>query len=173
MVSTGKNLFKEIYRDYYSIINGSIYTKVSDQETADDLTQDVFTELFIHLDDIEHLRAWLFSAVRNKLVSYYRKKKNMPDDIALLHASGDIALTFINGFKDARIILKEAIDGIDDEMDRLIFDYIAVQYYSYEDAAKNLGLNKGQVRYRYSRVLKTILDFLKRERGVESMEDLL
>ncbi|MCP4131764.1 MAG: sigma-70 family RNA polymerase sigma factor [bacterium] len=168
-----RTMFKEIYRLFFPVICGSLYTKVNDRDLAADLAQDVFVDCLLNLDKIENIRAWLFRAVRNRLIDYYRKKKNMTQDVADLEASGDIALTYINGFKDTRIIIQEAVDTISNDSERNIFELVAVQNYSYSEAGKALGLTKRQIFYRYTKIVENILDFLKNKKGINSIEELL
>ncbi|MCP4132138.1 MAG: sigma-70 family RNA polymerase sigma factor [bacterium] len=169
-----KNIqYSEVYRDYYPLVNGSIFTKVNHREDTDDLTQDVFLDLYNSIEEVKNIRTWLFSTVKNKLYDYYRSKKKMSEKEAKEEVSGDIDITIINGFMDARIVIKEAVESITDETDRLIFDLIAVQFYSYEEAGEVLGFGIGKVRYRYDRIVKGILIFLKEQKGINKLEDLI
>ena len=79
----------------------------------------------------------------------------------------DINLAFENGARDMRIIINEAIehgDNYRDEKDRILFDLIAINGYTYEEAAKQLGLTKRQAFYRYQQVSRRIVDYLNRAR---------
>ena len=58
------------------------------------------------------------------------------------------------------------------EKEKILFDLIAVSNYTYEKAAKLLGLTKWQVQYKYSRIEKRILQYLK-QKGVTEVNDLL
>ncbi len=53
-----------------------------------------------------------------------------------------------------------------------IFDYIAIQNFTYEQTAKQLGFTKRQIKYKYGLIVRQILDFLNK-RGVKDLEDLL
>ncbi|MCP4132766.1 MAG: hypothetical protein GY754_17505 [bacterium] len=100
----------------------------------------------------------------------------MSEDMALLEASGDIAFTYINGFRDTRIIIQEAINAISElteDSDMNIFYLVAIQNYSYRQACQTLGMGKRAVEYRYKKVISSILDFLKNEKGIKSFEELL
>lgn len=71
---------EKIYqRDYQKFLN-YIRRKVGDQESAEDILQDVFTNVFASLQrkktaDIKKINSWIFTAIRNKIIDYYRKKK--------------------------------------------------------------------------------------------------
>ena len=117
-------------------------------------------------------RGWLLVAVKNVLYEHYRKVKNMPDDIAEAEAFNDVSLTFVNGFRDTRLIIDEAMKSIEDKTDMLIFDLVAVQNYTYEETGDELGLSKRQVKYRYGLIVRSIIEFLN-GKGIHKIEDLL
>ena len=160
-------IFTALYRDFFPAVNGSIYTKVGNRDTAADLAQEVFTDLFERMENIQNIRAWLFEAVKNRIIDYYKKQSNRPE-----FAIEGLNLTFVNGFRDTRIIIQEAIAGITDGASMVLFDLIAVRFYTYREAAKETGLLVHQVRYRYNQIIKTILENLK-NKGINSLEDLL
>jgi len=164
--------FSEVYSNYYSIVHGSIYSKIGDTDIADDLAQEVFISFLKNMDKIENTRAWLFKALRNEVYDYYRRKKNLKPEEALAESEDDISLTFVNGFRDTRVIIQEAIEDIKNEKDRIIFDLIAVQYFTYEEVSELLGFSKRQIRYRYGQIVKNIQDYLAKK-GIKNIEDLL
>jgi len=164
--------FSEIYSNYYSVVHGTIYSKVGEFSVADDLTQEVFMNFLTNIDKIKNVRAWLFAALRNEVYDYYRRQKNKTGEADLEESEGDLSLTFVNGFRDTRVILEEAIEDIQDEVDRIIFDLIAIQYFTYEEVSQQIGLSKRQVRYRYGKIVESIQDFLAKK-GIKNIEDLL
>src|SRR4030042_1531939 len=100
------------------------------------------------------------------LNALYSRVGNMEDDIHF---------AFENGFRDMRIIIHEAIENdqnYNNEKERISFELIAINNYTYDQAAKHLGLTKRQVVYKYQQVSRRILDRL-RERGITRIEDLL
>jgi RNA polymerase sigma factor (sigma-70 family) len=64
--------------DYTSRLKAFISKRVSSDEDAEDILQDVFVQL-AEADrlskPIEELTAWLFSVARNRITDWYRKKK--------------------------------------------------------------------------------------------------
>lgn len=49
------------------------------EEDAEDILQDVFLQLvstYSVTEPIEHLTAWLFTTARNKIIDWYRKRRN-------------------------------------------------------------------------------------------------
>ena len=165
--------FSEVYSNYYSVVYSAVYTKVGNSEDTEDITQEVFIRYYKKMDEIENSRKWLYGALKLVVLEYYRKKK--PADFDIDEVFSDIALTFVNGFRDTRIIINEAIEEMDnykDDIDRIIFDLIAVQNFTYKNAGKQLGLTRIQVRYRYGLIVRSIKDSL-RKKGIKSLEELL
>lgn len=70
----------DLYNAYFERIYGFIYYRVSHKETAEDLTEDVFVKVFNKLRGLTELKAfegWLFQIARNKVIDYYRSKKQL------------------------------------------------------------------------------------------------
>lgn len=55
-----------------------VFSRTSNRDVALDLTQDVFTSVWVYLSKgkrVQNLRAFLFQITRNKIIDHYRKKK--------------------------------------------------------------------------------------------------
>ena len=165
--------YTEAHHLYYAPVYGAIFTKVGNAEIAMDICQEVFIKLYEKFDKIENPRKWLFGALRLAVLEYYRTGKNKAVNID--DVFNDVSLTFVNGFRDARIIIAGAMDSnanFMDNIERALFDMIAVSNMSYPEVGKQLGLTVRQVEYRYGKIVELILDFLKRK-GINNIEDLL
>ncbi|MCP4132056.1 MAG: sigma-70 family RNA polymerase sigma factor [bacterium] len=171
---TGKQKaqFSEVYTQYYPLILSSVYSKVGSVDTAEDLTHEIFLQYLSNMDKVEKVRPWLFTVLKGVLYEYYRKERKMSDDVALAESGDDIALKYVNGFRDTRIIINGAIEQLDDETDRLIFDLVAIQKFTFEAAGEQLGLTRYNLRYRYRSIVKTIMDYLNKQ-GITDIKDLL
>jgi RNA polymerase sigma-70 factor, ECF subfamily len=170
-IKTNKDKFTEIFDQYYHIVFNAVYPKVGNVNDTEDICQEVFIALYRKLDEIEHIKKWLFGTLRNIVYNYYRNKK--PDKINIEDVFQDVSLTFVNGFRDARIIISTAIEEeIKNEEERQVVELIAFNNYSYAYVAKLLGVTKRMVQYRYTQLVKRILENLK-NRGIKNIEDLL
>jgi RNA polymerase sigma-70 factor, ECF subfamily len=68
----------DLYNHYFERIYRFVYYRVSHKETAEDLTEEVFVKVFDKLKGLEQPAAfegWLFQIARNKVIDYYRSKK--------------------------------------------------------------------------------------------------
>lgn len=164
--------FKDIYSNYYPLVFGTIRKKVQNRETSDDLAQEVFMVYYKKMDEIQNVRAWLYQTTRLLVTEYYRKNSSLSNERNIEELFLDATLTFVNGFRDTRIIINEAIESIMDEQKRLIFDLIAVQNYTYPEVSRVLGISQRQVFYRYQIICQEIQKYLE-TRGIKNVEDLL
>lgn len=169
-----RNRLTDIYAIYYPVVFSAVYTKVGDMDDTHDICQEVFLRLFERLDEVENVRRWLFSALKLVVLEHYRKKQKN-DALNVEDVFTDISLTFVNGFRDSRMLIQEAIDSpgiFNDEYERVIFDLVAINNYTYEAAAKHLGMTRRQAEYRYTQTVSRITEYL-RKKGINKLDDLL
>lgn len=165
--------FAEAYSDYYPVVFSAVYSKVNNFDDAEDICQELFIKFYDKLDTIENRRKWLYGALKLEVMAFYRRKKH--GDVDIDDVFNDVGLTFVNGFRDTRILIGEAIEDMSnfkDDADRVLFDLVAVQNYTYEEAGSHLGMTTRQIRYRYGLIVDRLTDYLKKK-GIGSLEDLL
>ena len=76
-----KNI-SQIFNEYSRRLLGFIKKRISNNEDAEDILQEVFYQFAGSTEPIEQLSAWLFTTTRNKITDKYRKKKTeLLDDI--------------------------------------------------------------------------------------------
>lgn len=164
-------LFTDSYNKYYPYIFKIDYSKTGDEQDSSDICQEVLLLYFKKFDEIENPRKWLYGTMKNILYQYYRRKQKSAIDIdALLEDSN---LAYVNGFRNTRIIIQDAIDNAEiNEEERLLIEYIALNGFSYTNTSNILGLTKKQVLFRYEKSVKKILSYFN-EKGIKNIEDLL
>lgn len=88
-----KALFLASYDAYADELYRFCFMKVSNKEKAEDLVQDVFTRFWQVLrdgKDLDNPRAFLYTLARNRVIDWYRKKKEGSLDV-LTEAGVDFA----------------------------------------------------------------------------------
>lgn len=171
---TRKSKFIEVYSNYYPVIFGSVCNRINSIADAEDITQEIFLRFYKKQDEIENPRKWLFGTMKMVLFEFYRSRKEDAADIDDLQ--DDISLSFVNGMRDLRLLLDDILEDDEvfknDEKNRIIFNLVAIQKYTLEEAAKEVGMSRDQVKYRYSLINRSILQALKK-RGVSNLEELI
>jgi RNA polymerase sigma factor (sigma-70 family) len=168
--------FRKSYCDYYPLILTALCGRVTNREDAEDICHEIFVTYYRKFEEVRDPRTWLFGAMKYSISNYYRNKMGSDSStLDICTIDDDIHLAFENGFRDTRIIIHEAIENGDNyrnEKERILFELIAINNYTFDEAAKQLGLTRRQAVYKYQTVSRRILDNLK-ERGISRIEDLL
>ncbi|MCP4132365.1 MAG: sigma-70 family RNA polymerase sigma factor [bacterium] len=165
--------YTEIYNTMLPLVFRTVQTKVADLDEAGDICQEVFFRFYEKFEEVENHRKWLLGTTRYVVLEYYNRKTNKNVDIN--DFMQDINLTFVNGFKDTRIMIEEALEDMENfknEEERTLFELIAVNNLTYKKAGKYLGISEGKVRYRYEVIQQKLLKYFNKK-GINSLEDLL
>lgn len=171
----GVDDFTRYYNEFYSLVFSIVVSKVSSHDDAEDICQEIFIRFYNKLDEIEYPRKWLLGCMRIVVLDYYKSKRS---DTDIDNLFDDISMGYVNGFREARVVISQTIDEISDEYeesgasDVSIFNLIAIYKYSIVEAAEHLKLNYKQTRYRYNRICEKITARL-REKGIKELDDLL
>lgn len=165
--------FAEIYSDLYPLVYSVVYSKIGNADDAGDITQDVFTRYYEKMGGVENPRTWLLGAMRIEVLIYYNKKHG--EEVNVEDLFEDMNLAFVNGFRDARLIIQDALEDMDNfngEREKVLFDLIAVSNFTYVEAGQALGMSLHQVKYRYGLIVRRLIESLNR-RGIRNLEDLI
>ncbi|MCP4133848.1 MAG: sigma-70 family RNA polymerase sigma factor [bacterium] len=166
-----RDTYTLVYNEYYPLVFNTVYSRIGNREDASDICQEIFLIFFEKFEGIDNYRKWLFGTMRNIVLRFYERKSSPEVDVDKMF--DDMSMAYVNGFRDARIIITDIIENIDiSENERALFDYIALNNYSYNNTGKILGLSKKQVILRYGKIAKMILLALK-EKGIHDIGDLL
>lgn len=168
--------FREAYNMYYPAVYNILFFKLKNKNDIEDICQEVFISLYNNLEEVRDIKKWLYGALRYTISNFYRKKgMNDSEIVDIEDVQNDINLSFQNGQRDIRIIINEAIENkenFNDEEEKILFDLIAINKYTYAEAANQLGLTRNQVEYKYKTISKRIVKYLE-NMGITSIEDLL
>lgn len=73
-----KKNFIELYEKNIDAVFRFCYFRLNDRDLAMDLAQSAFTKTYSYIgdhDDVENMRALVYTIARNKIIDHYRKKK--------------------------------------------------------------------------------------------------
>lgn len=94
MAKRNEPIINGTVRQYGSKLFGFIRSKVSSNEDAEDLLQDVWSRFsqLTNLDELESVSGWLYQVARNRVTDFYRKKKSDSiEDYSFESESGEIS----------------------------------------------------------------------------------
>ena len=155
----------EVHDTYYVPIYRYIIMRISDPDTAEDLTSEVFIRLLSALRDHtapqNTLRGWLFSVASHIVKDHYRKQyrsqqidlhENIPSTNSTPENSVDMNLD------------KEALHNAVTELSEDQQNVIALRFgfgMSIHEAAKTIGKSEGSVKMLQARAINNLAKKLK------------
>jgi len=161
-----KEAFSYIFDKYHKKIYRFILFKVSNQETAEDLTSQVFLqvwEFIFNKNKVKELQAFIYQVARNKIVDFYRTKEK--EELPLIYENQEIN----HSLKiDQNELLKENLDSetlkkIINQLKGNYREVIILRFvedYSISEIAKILNKSKANVRVLLHRAIKELKDLL-------------
>ncbi len=160
-----KNAFEILYKQYYTRIYRYCCINLYRNQTADDVTQEVFIRAWKALPKFTFnnggtFQAFLFRIARNLIIDLSRKKKTISID-----SVGEISKedNLIDG-----IARQENIDKVKNALDKLAEvdkQIIILRYFeelSHSEAAQILSMKEGALRVRTIRLLKKLKELIEK-----------
>ncbi len=159
--------FAGLYDGYFERIYRYVYFRVADEQTAEDLTSQVFLKAWENIGRYKPsgapLLAWLYTIARNAVIDHYRTRKetvaldeviglasqaSAPDEQAELHIEADY--------------LREALTTLtEDQQQVLVLKFISGM--TTEEIARQLGKRAGAVRALQMRALQALSKTMEEE----------
>jgi RNA polymerase sigma factor (sigma-70 family) len=153
--------FGTLYDAYLERIYRFVYFRVEDQQTAEDITAQVFLKAWENLGRFQiggtPFLAWLYTIAHNAVIDHYRTRKVTAalDDVKL--SDPGHAETVENGIDSAVEMqsIKMALQTLtDDQRQVLLLKFI--EEMSNEEIARHLGKREGAIRALQMRGLKAL-----------------
>jgi RNA polymerase sigma-70 factor (ECF subfamily) len=69
---------ERVWEEFHTPLQQFIRRRISDEETAEDVLQDVFLKIHQHMDtlkDVRKLEGWIYQITRNAIIDAYRSRK--------------------------------------------------------------------------------------------------
>jgi RNA polymerase sigma factor (sigma-70 family) len=144
----------EEYADsVYRFIRGNL----KDEERANDIVQDSYEKLWLHVSEIEYpvVKSWLFSTAYHNMIDIIRKEKRM----SYLEPEHQKELIYESQYSDLNEILHEALSRLPEQQKTSVMlrDY---EGYSYKEIGDITGQTEAQVKiniYRGRLALKSFI----------------
>ena len=155
----------ELYRRYVGQIYRFCLFRVSDEATAQDLTEDVFVNMLESLpryvDKGAPFVAWLYRIAHARVIDYYRRNARRPvaelTDSLVDHTAEPEALAAQNADMQQ---LRHAMPQLSDDY-RLVLQLRFVEGYDVAQTARNMGKSVGATKVLQHRALRQLARLLK------------
>jgi len=148
--------FNELYDRYWKQVFNAAYKQIKDISSAQDITQDIFTQLWLRNKDskIENLSAYLFTAVRNQSYKLMAKQKRSSPILDVLMES-EVSCDQADGqllYKEFLHAYEALIDNLPDQQ-KIIFRKRFNQGLNTLEISTQLSLSPKTVRNHLGRAL--------------------
>lgn len=159
--------FGELHRRYAARLYALAYRKLGDRATAEDLVQDLFVSFWLKRETIQiekNMDAYLFTALRNRIISQLRKKlyeksiplDEVPDrDLVSLSANGVQEWIQVN---ELQTVLDKELSTIP-EKSRRVFE-LSRSGLTNRETAELVGVSEKTVEFHISKVLRVLREKL-------------
>lgn len=161
--------FSELYERLADRIYRYVYFRVTDDETAEDLTSRVFLKAWEHLPRYKHSSspfvAWLYTIAHNMIIDHYRTDRPTGhlDEIATLPASEPSPAEVCERRGDAEA-LRRALQQLTPAQ-REVITMKLLDGLETVEVARRLHKSQGAIRAVQMRALQALAEILRKENG--------
>jgi RNA polymerase sigma-70 factor (ECF subfamily) len=163
--------FGQLYDAYMERIYRFVYFRVEDQQTAEDITSQVFLKAWSNLDRFSFVRtpylAWLYTIAHNAVIDQYRTRKVTAalDDVQLSqHDHAEAVENEIDLSAEMRSI-KEALQALTDDQQKVL-TLKFIEGLSNNEIARHLGKREGAIRALQMRGLQALAKQLEEKMAI-------
>ena len=168
-----RDRFTKAFDENYAVMFHAIHAKVGGFEEAEEICQELFLRLYERMGEVANPKAWLYGALKLVVLEHYRKKGCRDGEAELVSEGADCS--FVPAQQETALLLQEALEADGtflSDLDRTLFELVAVDGYSYAEAARGLGISYRQARYGFECVSRRIVSYLK-SKGISNLEEML
>lgn len=150
--------FALVYHKYYGLLLNNAFGKTNDAALAEDIVQDVFLQLYIKKDISSSIEGYLFTSLRNKIISSWRRSLSRNKHIAALERRTEPA----TNDTDTSVALKEIKAALSDEVAKLpphcrkVFVLSREHHLSNKEIAEKLGISVNTVEQHMRKALRLL-----------------
>jgi RNA polymerase sigma-70 factor, ECF subfamily len=159
--------FGDLYGRYASLILRYLYVRTREQETAQDLTQEVFVRVIKGIGGFEYrgeksFLGWLYTIAGNVLIGQARRKRAvstpLDDSVEIADPRGQEEVLSVFD----RVALQHAISQLTDDQQQVL----TLRYYAdmtNQEIAASTGKTEGAVKALQHRALQALQQIMQRE----------
>lgn len=153
--------FAELYERYWELIFRHILKMLGDKDDTKDLTQEIFTSLWIKSADIypdTNIAGYLYVSARNKVINMIRHNKVKKDYLSSLSCfvlESDPSIFEQLNEKELLSAVEKEIQNLPDKM-REVFELSRKKYLSHKEIALELHISDKTVKKQISNAIKIL-----------------
>lgn len=153
--------FAELYERYWELIFRHILKMLGDKDDTKDLTQEIFTSLWIKSADIDpdtNIAGYLYVSARNKVINMIRHNKVKKDYLSSLSSfvlESDPSIFEQLNEKELLSAVEKEIQNLPDKM-REVFELSRKKYLSHKEIALELHISDKTVKKQISNAIKIL-----------------
>ena len=158
--------FGALYDAYMERIYRFVYFRVEDQQTAEDITAQVFVKAWSNLDRFSFSRtpylAWLYTIAHNAVIDHYRTRKitTALDDVRLSQPDQAEAVENQIDLTAEMKLVKEALRTLTEDQQKVL-SLKFIEGLSNHEIARHLGKREGAIRALQMRGLQALARLLE------------
>ncbi len=170
--------FRSVFEKYYQPLCNYAYSFTKDKSTSEDIVQEVFLRIWEIKQDLigsDSIRYYLFTAVRNKCLSFIEAKKKsavlLTDDIGA-------SLQTIAGEDqeaqpaDAYSLIRKGLANLPPKC-KDTFLLSRIGNLSYKEIAASMGISVKTVENQIGKAIKILRDFMKEQKVLSFLTGML
>ena len=160
--SADKKSANALISHYFDEMYGFVFKRVSGEEVAMDVTQEIFVSMLQSVDNYDKekasFRTWLYQIAKRRIVDYYRSKDYQEDRLVDIVDEGVSDL--MSDFEDAQSVVElaeisEFVDGLDPES-REIFKLKIYKGYTFSGISEIVNMPESTVKASFYATQKLI-----------------
>lgn len=170
--------FNEIFGRFKLKLYSYLHKITGSHEQAEDIVQEVFIKVWEHratMGEIENLNAWLFRVAQNKAINSFKKwarDRKLIEELLSYNPSSGVnamdAADYSVTIKEAEKIIHQGIEHLTPQQ-KLIYKMSREEGLKHEEIAEQLGLSAGTVKNHMIRALRTLRDYVQKNRGTAAI----
>jgi len=159
-----ESAFTMLYDRYFRILFNYTYSKVNDQFAAQEIVQELFVSIWQqrHRNTVNSCRSYLFSSVKNLIISYYRKEytRKFHYDRWEVQSECSVALTDQDALtSDLQIRYEEGLHLLPPKC-REVF-ILSRKGHTNKEIAQQLSISEKTVEQHITKALRVLKEYLR------------
>ena len=156
--------FAQLYDAYLERVYRYVYIHVSDEQTAEDITSQVFLKAWEHLDSYRSggspFLAWLYTIARNQVIDHYRTRKSSisVDEVLSLPSKEESVDDQVASRFDLQA-MRDALQFLTDEQQQVLILRFVAGLETHE-IAYEMNKAEGAIRALQMRALQTLSKYM-------------